>query len=148
MSGNVLVFLDAAEGTFADCANIRVHLALRDAENSERHSKWTADRDRHAHLIPAASADKSMVRSDPMHLTTISPNNASHSSPRVATGTQRTLDRTCPKMEHRVVSLQCFDGTQILAPPEGSSVPLPRPSARQVPSDQRGRPTYRAFLEN
>jgi len=58
-SGDVLVFLDAAEGTFADCANIRVHLALRDAENSERHREWTADRDWHTHLIPAASADAS-----------------------------------------------------------------------------------------
>ncbi len=92
-SGDVLVFLDAAEGTFADCANIRVHLALRDAENSERHREWTADRDWHSHLIPAASADKSMVRSGPMHLTTISPNDASHSSPRVATGTRSTLVR-------------------------------------------------------
>jgi hypothetical protein len=32
---------------------------LRDAENSERHREWTADRDWHTHLIPAASADAS-----------------------------------------------------------------------------------------
>ena len=71
-SGDVPVLLDAAESTFADRANIRVHLALCDAENSERHGQRTTDRDRHAHLIPTPSADTSMVASSPRHLTTVS----------------------------------------------------------------------------
>src|SRR5215469_15086332 len=67
------MLLDAAEGTFADRANVWVHLALRDAENTERHGQRTTDRDRHAHLIPAASADTRVVASSPRHLGSHSP---------------------------------------------------------------------------
>ena len=55
------MLLDSAESAFADRANIRVHLASCNAENPERHGERTTDRDRHAHLIPAASADTGTV---------------------------------------------------------------------------------------
>jgi hypothetical protein len=71
-SGDVPALLDPTKGTFADCANIRIHLALCDAENSKRHSQRTTDWDRHTHLIPATTADTSIVANGPWHLTTFS----------------------------------------------------------------------------
>ena len=69
---DVPVLLDPTKGTFADRANIRVHLALCDAENSERHCQQTTDWDRNPHLIPAATADTSIVANGSRHLTTFS----------------------------------------------------------------------------
>src|SRR5262249_23488586 len=70
---------DPTKSTFADRANIRVHLALCDAENSKRHGQRTTDRDRDAHLIPASAADtRSMVANCPWHLTTYSKINELH----------------------------------------------------------------------
>ena len=56
-SRDVAALFNPAEGMFADRANVRVHLALREAEDSERHRERTADWNWHPHLIPATPAD-------------------------------------------------------------------------------------------
>ncbi|MNY46189.1 hypothetical protein D3C86_1813470 [compost metagenome] len=61
MGAYVALLLDVAKGAFADRADIRVHLASGDAECPKGKGKRPADRDRHAHLIPAAPADAGAV---------------------------------------------------------------------------------------